>query len=95
MTSLPACNTKNSYSDTVARNFVGRQCRQSKCQSTVSVDRQCQSLMSAIDVGLCVTGIVMLNKFEFVIYTTNKSFGSSMNSKYGATAHCSVLFIET
>ena len=32
----------------------------------------------------------MLNKFEFV-----KSFDSSMNSKCGTAAHCSVLFTET
>jgi len=88
MTSLPACNTQNGYSDAVARNFVGRQCRQSKCRSTVS-------LVSAIDVGPCVTDLVMLNKFEFVTYSTNKSFDSSLNSKCGAIAHCSVLFAET
>jgi len=96
MTSLPARNTQNSYSDAVARNFVGRQCRQSKCRSTASVGRQCRSLVSAIDVGPCVgVADVMLNKFEFVTSSTNKSFDSSMNSKYGATAHCSVLFTET
>jgi len=39
MTSLPARNTQNSYSDAVARNFVGW---------------QCQSLVSAVNVGLCV-----------------------------------------
>jgi len=32
----------------------------------------------------------MLNKFEFV-----KLFDSSMNSKSGTAAHCSVLFAET
>jgi len=40
-------------------------------------------------------GLVMLNKFEFITSSTNKSFDSSMNSKCGATAHCSVLFTET
>ena len=66
-----------------------------------NVDRQCRSadnvrrLVSAIDVGPCVEGLVMLNKFEFVTSSTNKSFDSSMNSKCGATAHCSVLFTET
>jgi len=68
---------------------------QSKCRSTVSVSWQCRLLVSAIDVGPCVTGLVMLNKFEFVTYSTNKSFNSSLNSECGAIAHCSVLFAET
>jgi len=36
---LLARNTQNSYSSAVAvaRNFVGHQCRQSKCGSTLSV----------------------------------------------------------
>ena len=37
----------------------------------------------------------MLNQFEFVTSSSNKSFDSSMNSKRGTSAHCSVLFIET
>jgi len=36
----------------------------------------------------------MLNKFEFVTSSLNKSFDSSTNSKCGTVAHCSVLFTE-
>jgi len=58
------------------------------------VSRQCRLLVSVIDVGPCVAGLVMLNKFDFVNYSSNKSFDSSMNSKCGATPHCLVLFTE-
>jgi len=61
-----------------------------------SVGRPTMSVVSVGDrLGPCVVGLVMLNKFEFVISSTNKSFDSSMNSKCGATAHCLVLFTET
>jgi len=61
-----------------------------------SVGRPTMSVVSdsAIDVGPCVAGLAMLNKFEFVTCSTNKSFDSSMNSKCGATPR-SVLFTET
>jgi len=55
MTSFPARNTQNSYSDAVALNFVGRRCRHSAVKMSIdSVGRQCPSLVSAVNVGPCV-----------------------------------------
>ena len=65
MMSLPACNTRNSYSDAVARNFVGRQCRHSAVKMSIdSVGRQCRSLVSAVNVGPCVAGLCSHSVFR-------------------------------
>jgi len=76
MTSLPARNTQNSYSDAVARNVVGRHCRHSAVKMSIdSAGRQCQSLVSAINVGLCVAG---LTEFSHSVCRPTVAYGVYM-----------------
>jgi len=75
MTPLPARDAYNSYSDAIARNCFGRQCRHSTVKrsiATVSADNS----VVAVNVGpSCVAG---LTEFSHSVYRSTVAYGVYM-----------------
>jgi len=71
--SFPARITQNSYSDAVARNFVGCQCRHSALKMSIdSVSGQCLLFVSAVNIGPCVAG---LSEFSHSVCRPTVAYG--------------------